>query len=175
MFDSVGNYLYCYNWIRSSLGISKDRLTRQHSIKRDECKHPVVQLSKLKVEEQRLGQYVIMPSEVESSFKVWWRSVDPSATVNVRYPHNKHGKALKPSNSAKTTVMEDFLRFVDMNTQPNGQAADSSGPTHYFLPMFTTVQAPKSGVTNYEEQLRRSVVGEFKVLPNCVGGRCRKR
>ena len=32
MFDSLGNYLYCYNCIISSFGISKDRLIRQQII-----------------------------------------------------------------------------------------------------------------------------------------------
>ena len=68
MFDSMGNYLYCYNCIRASLGVSKDRLTRQRRIKREESKNPVVQMSKSEVEEKRLTQYVIMPGEVESSW-----------------------------------------------------------------------------------------------------------
>lgn len=34
--------------------------------------------------------------------------------------------------------MEDFLRFVDMNSQPNGRSADLSGPTYYFLSKFST-------------------------------------
>ena len=57
--------------------------------------------------------------------------------------------------------MEDFLQFVDINSQPNGRSADSTGPTVYFLPKFTTIQVPKAGVSHYEERLRRSVVGEF--------------
>ena len=48
-------------------------------------------MTKSEVEEQRLGEYVIMPPDAESSFKVWWRSTDPSDTVDVRYPHHKHG------------------------------------------------------------------------------------
>ena len=58
-------------------------------------------------------------------------------------------------------MRERFLDFVDNNTQPNGRSADSSGPTHYFLPKRTTIQTPKVGVTHYEERLSRSVVGEF--------------
>ena len=76
MFDSLGNYLYCYNCIISSLGISKDRLTHQRKIKREESQHPIVQMSKSDVEEQCLGNYVIMPAEIEFSFKTWWRSLD---------------------------------------------------------------------------------------------------
>lgn len=115
-------------------------------------------MTKSEVEEQRLGQFVIMPAELELSFKKWWSTVEPSDTLDVRYPHQKHGNALKKSHSAKT---DKFLEFVDINTQPNGRSADSSGPTHYFLPKFTTIQAPKPGVSHYAERLARSVVGEF--------------
>lgn len=131
VFDSLGNYLYCYNCIKTSLGISKDRLTRQCNIKRRESKQPIVQMTKSDVEEQHLGNFVIMPAELELSFKKWRRAVKPSATID---PHKKHGNALKTSHSAKPKTMEKFLEFVDNNTQPNGRSADSSGPTHYFLP-----------------------------------------
>ena len=161
MFDSLGNYLYCYNCIISSFGISRERLTRLRKVKREEAHHPIVEMSKSDVEEQRLGNYVIMPADIDISFKKWWRCLDPSATVDVRYPHGKHGNALKPSHSAKMSTMEDFLQFIDMNSQPNGRSADSTGPTVYFLPKFTTIQAPKAGVSHYEERLSRSVVGEF--------------
>ena len=96
-----------------------------------------------------------MPSDKEMSFKEWWMSLDPSDTVMVRYPHGRHGNAGRPSNSSKTPLMEDFLSFVDINSQPNG-SADSSGPTFYFLPKFSTIQTPKAGSPNYEERLSRS-------------------
>ena len=38
---------------------------------------------------------------------------------------------------------------------------DSTGPTSYFVSKFKTIQTPKLGVTNYEERLSSSVVGEF--------------
>ena len=63
-----------------------------------------------------------------------------------RYPHNKHGNASKPSNSAKSTIMEEFFHFINMNSQPNGRAAGPLGPTQYFLSKFTTIQAPKHGL-----------------------------
>ena len=79
------------------------------------------------MEVQRLGQYVLMPADIESSFKHWWRSLEPSTIVDVRYPHTKHGNALKHSNSAKKTTLEEFLLFVNINSQPSGRSADSSG------------------------------------------------
>jgi len=161
MFDSLGNYLYCFGCILSSFEISSDRLAHQRKLKREECQNPILQFTKSEVEEQHLGDYVLMPSSVESSFKKWWRSLEPSCNVDVKYPHAKHGNALRPSNSAKKKTMEEFLLFVDINSQPNGRSADSTGPTFYFLPKFTTVQAPKPGVHQYEQRLKRSVVGEF--------------
>ncbi len=120
-----------------------------------------MEFTEAEAEEKRLSQYIIMPTDIETSFTRWWRGLDPSVTVSVWYPHGRHGNAGKKSNSAKTGVMEDFLTFVDMNSQPNGQSADSSGPTSYFLPKFTTIQTPKTSVSNYEERVQRSVVGEF--------------
>ena len=54
-----------------------------------------------------------------------------------------------------------FLQFVDLNSQPNGRSAVSSGPTYYFIPKLATIQSPKVGIANYKGRLRKSVVGEL--------------
>ena len=126
--------------------------------------HPICcdfEKMKTEVEQERLGSYVIMPDSLECAFKTWWRSLPGDAVVKVRYPHSRHGNAGKTSHSAKSSVMQDFLLFVDINSQPNRRSADSSGPTHYFLPKFTTIQMPKAGTPHFEERAMRSVVGEF--------------
>ena len=161
IFDSMGNYLYCCNCISIALGISKQRLANQRRIKREQSHEPIVEMTKAEVEEKRLGDYVIMPEGIETAFHAWWRYVPVDTGVKVRYPHERHGNAGKTSHSAKTAVMQDFLQFVDINSQPNGRSADSSGPTYYFLPKFSTIQSPKLGIALYQERLKRSVVGEF--------------
>ena len=161
LFDPMGNYLYCAACICASLRISKQRLARQRHIKRQQSQQPLVEMTKAAVEREDLGQYVVMPSDLEIAFKQWWRSLDSTVLVNVKYPHERHGNAGKPSHFAKTSVKEDFLAFVDVNSQPNGRSADSTGPTYYFLSKFSTIQAPKHGVSNYEHSLQRSLVGEF--------------
>ena len=118
-------------------------------------------MTKAAVERENLGEYVLMPTDLDIAFKQWWRSLDSAFLVNVRYPHERHGNAGKPSHFAKTSVKEDFLAFVDMNSQPNGRSADSTGATYYFLSKFSTIQAPKPGVSHFEHSLRRSLVGEF--------------
>ena len=114
-----------------------------------------------------------MPDSLDTSFKNWWRAVTPSTTVEVRYPHERHGNAGKTSHSAKTETMDDFLKFIDSNSQPNRRSADSTGPTVYFLPKFCTIQSPKPTDSNYQERVKRSVVGEFNRVQRELGkGEC---
>ena len=102
-----------------------------------------------------------MPAGTVTAFMMWWRGLSSSTVVQVRYPNDRHGNAGKVSHAAKTSILQDFLTFVDTNSQPNGRSSDLSGPTYYFLPKFTTLQTPKVGSSHYEERLSRSVVGEF--------------
>ena len=105
----MGVYLYCCVCICTALGISKSRLSRQRHIKRQLSQNPLVETTKAQVEEKRLGDYIIMPDGVESSFNVWWWSLSASTIVTVRFPYTRHGNAGKAANSAKKTVMDDFL------------------------------------------------------------------
>lgn len=91
----------------------------------------------------------------------WWKQRKDDDVLYVRYPHHGHGLEGKSSNSAKCSIKKDFLEFVDQNCQPNGRSADSGHATHYFLPKFQTIQTPKQGVRNYQERVKRSLVGEF--------------
>lgn len=49
------------------------------------------------------------------------------AMLKVQYPHECHVNAGKVSSSAKFSVTEDVLRFVDSNSQPNGRSVGSHG------------------------------------------------
>ena len=94
----------------------------------------------------------------------WWDSIPAAHIVCVRYPYERHGLAGKTSNSAKAQLCDDFLCFVDRNSQPNGRKSDSHGATHYFLPKFTTMRMPSHGVLRYDEKMATSLVSEF----NCT-------
>lgn len=112
LFDPMGNYLFCCKCVCVALSISKQRLSRQRNIKRSNARDPVVDMTKEDVESQQLGDFVVMPTSVDMSFLTWWRSVDVDDTVQVRYPHHRHGHAGKPSHSSKPKVREDFLATV---------------------------------------------------------------
>ena len=68
-------------------------------------------MTKEDVEGQQLGDFVVMPTSVDTSFLIWWRSVDVDDIVHVCYPHQRHGHAGKPSHSSKPKV-RDFLASV---------------------------------------------------------------
>ena len=119
LLDGMSNILFCSQCIRSIFKISP-RLSRQHDIKRRQYQEPISEVTKQEVKEKRLGEYVLMPEEFNEAFLKWWRSIDPLTKVKVRVPHARHGLAGKTSNSAKTEVLDDFLTFVDSNSQRNG-------------------------------------------------------
>ena len=110
-------------------------------------------MSKGQVEDKSLGKNVIMPDSEELSLKTWWHSLPESTVVSVRLPCITHGNAGKSLNSAKKAVLEDFLAFMNANSEPNGC---SDNPTHYFMSKFSTVQAPKPGCSQYQQCLKRS-------------------
>ena len=160
IFDAMGNYVFCARCVCAVFHISPQRLSRLRQVQRSLFQQPTKEMTKSSVEECKLGAYVVMPQGCDVSFLRWWRSLSDEAAVVVRYPHERHGNAGKVSNAARTSVMEDFLAFVDNNSPPNGRSADSHGPTWYFISKFT-IQSPKKDVHNYDERLRRSVVGDF--------------
>jgi len=91
LFDSMGNYLYC-SCIRTTFGISRLRLAHQRAVKRKQSEEPLREMTKVEVEE-RVSEYVVMPASLDIAFKEWWRSLEPSHTVMVRCPHERHGNA----------------------------------------------------------------------------------
>ena len=70
--------------------------------------HSIVEMTKAEVEEQALGDYVIMPNDEMSTFKIWWRSDPLSSMINVRFPHVQLGNARKPSILARKKCIKRF-------------------------------------------------------------------
>ena len=156
--------IFCSKCIRNALGILYKHLSRQRKVKRSQFNEPIRSMTKQEVLEKNLSQYVIIPEGSGVSFLLWWKSLASDCSVQVHYPYHWHGLAGLPSNSSKTDAKQDFLQFVDNNSQSNGRSADSASATHYLLLKFRTIQTPKKGVCNYESRIAQSLVGEF----NCV-------
>ena len=89
-------------------------------MKRKQSQEPIRSMTKAEVEKERVSDYVIMPLNLDIAFREWWIDLQDSDSVSVRYPHTRHGNTGRQSNSSKASVMDDFLAFVDANSQPNG-------------------------------------------------------
>ena len=98
---------------------------------------------------------------VQCSDPNWWKELEDDDELDVKYPHENHGLAGKPSNRAKTAVLSRFLQFVDANCQPNGRPSDSYSPQFYFLSKFTRIVPPKKNDAHYDEVAKRSVISVF--------------
>lgn len=109
-------------------------------------------MTKKEVIEEKLTNNVIR-DDGTLTFGVWWKTLDDDDTVDVQYPHERHGLAGKTSNHAKQEVMKRFLSFVDMNSQPNGRQASSYSAQFFFLPKFTRIITPREGEKNYDQKV----------------------
>ena len=122
--------------------------------------HPVIVKTKSEVSGLKLEKFVMLPSD-DTNFQSWWKELDDDEEVEIRYPHEQHGLCGKTSNRAKTSVMNDFLTFVDRNSTPNGRQADSKCSTFYFLPKFRRIEPPKPNEKDFDEKSSCSLVSEF--------------
>lgn len=116
IFDPMGNYLFCHDCVRKALGVSKQRLSRQHQVKRKLFQQQEVNMLKKEVEEQKLTAFVVMPLDIEHCFNAWWKDLLEDHEVVVRYPFERHGLAGKVSIHAKTETKEKFFEFIDANS-----------------------------------------------------------
>ena len=99
--------------------------------------------------EKSLAKHVINDDDT-MTFGTWWKTLEDEDTVEVQFPHERHGLAGRVSNHAK---QEQFLQFVDLNSQPNGRQASSYSAQFFFLPKFTRIITPREGEKNYDTKV----------------------
>lgn len=173
IFDDKGNYNYCNRCVVHYLGVGKQRLASLRQTKIARAQSPFVMMTKKNVIEKSLLSHVAMPGDVMLSFPKWWASIGDVDVVKVHNPVGRHGLSGKPSNNAKEQTRQDFLKFVDLHSQPNGRQGASYGAHFYFDSIFTRFAVPKKSVKNYNAMCQRSVVATFNSVQLQLGkGTC---
>ena len=71
------------------------RIQRQRQIKQRQKEQPIVEMSKVEVEDRKLVDFVLRKDEEVLTFADWWKTVDEDEVVEVQYPHKCHGFAGK--------------------------------------------------------------------------------
>jgi len=157
VFDSYGNYLYCFSCIKKILGIGGTRLHRLREIKRQQANAPIIKMRKDQVSMTQIRDIILPTNEVD--ILSWWTSLDEQSTVELRVPPKLHtGK----SNYHKEEILSCFLEFIDNNSQPNGRRVGSHGALHFLNSKFDRINEPLSSEEDKSEQWkRRSLVYEF--------------
>jgi len=157
IFDSYGNYVFCFSCIKSILKVSGKRIHRLREIKRQQAKAPTTRIRKDRVLPEQICD--IVPPITETNVLSWWMSLKDSSVVEVRSTPKLHrGK----SNNNKEEILPRFLSFIDNNSQSNGRRVGSHGPLYFLNSKFDRINAPSSGEADKPESWkRRSLVYEF--------------
>ena len=157
IFDSYGNYIFCFSCIKNILKVSGKRIRRLREIKRQQAKAPTIKIRK----DQILPEQIIdiIPPNDESNILSWWLNLKKSSIVELRSSPKLHkGK----SNNNKEEILPLFLSFIDNNSQANGRRVGSHGPLYFLNSKFDRINAPSSREVNKPENWkRRSLVYEF--------------
>lgn len=157
VFDSYGNYIFCFSCIKTILEVGGKRLHRLRDMKRQQVNAATIHLRKHQVPLERIGD--VVPPVKETNVLEWWMSLEDSSMVELRSPPKLHGGT---SNYRKEELLPRFLDFIDHNSQPNGRRVGSHGPLFFLNATFDRLNAPSvSEVGKPEPWKRRSFVYEF--------------
>ncbi|MCP3931955.1 MAG: hypothetical protein GY705_23010, partial [Bacteroidetes bacterium] len=157
VFDSYGNYIFCFSCIKNILEVGGKRLHRLREIKRQQANAPTIRVRKDQVSTEQTCD-VVVPATV-TNVLAWWTNLEDSSIIEIHNPPKlHHGK----SNNSKEDFLALFLEFIDNNSQPNGRRVGSHGALFFLNPKFDRINAPSASEVGKPEQWkRRSLVYEY--------------
>ena len=157
VFDSYGNYLFCFTCIKNILDVGGKRLHRLREIKRQQAHSPTIRVRKDQISAEQTCD--VVPPATVTNVLAWWINLEDSSMIELHNPPKLHqGK----SNNSKEELLARFLEFIDNNSQPNGRRVGSHGPLFFLNSKFDRINAPSaSEVGKPERWKRRSLVYEY--------------
>jgi len=157
VFDSYGNYTFCFSCIKNILDVGGKRLHRLRGIKRQQASAPTIRVRKDQVSTEQTCN--VVPPATVTNVLGWWASLENSSIIELHNPPKlHHGK----SNYSKEDLLTRFLGFIDNNSQPNGRRVGSHGPLFFLNSKFDRINAPSASEAGKPDQWkRRSLVYEY--------------
>jgi len=157
VFDSYGNYIFCFSCIKNILDVGGKRLHRLREIKRRQAKAPTIRVRKDRISTEQTCD--VVPPATVTNVLAWWTNLEDSSIIELHNPPKlHHGK----SNNSKEDLLARFLEFIDHNSQPNGRRVGSHGPLFFLNSKFDRINAPSASEVGKPEQWkRRSLVYEY--------------
>jgi len=158
IFDSYGNYLFCFSCIKNILKVSGKRIHRLREIKQQQAKFPTIKIRKYQILPEQICD-IVSPID-EPNILAWWMNLEDSSIVELRSSSKLHGG--KSNNNKEEDILPRFLSFIDNNSQSNGRRVGSHGPLYFINSKFDRINAPSiSELDKPENWKRRSLVYEF--------------
>ena len=157
VFDSYGNYIFCFSCIKNILDVGGKRLHRLRGIKRQQASVPTIRIRKDQVSTEQTCN--VVPPDTVTNVLSWWASLENNSIIELHNPPKlHHGK----SNYSKEDLLTRFLEFIDNNSQPNGRRVGSHGPLFFLNSKFDRINAPSASEAGKPDQWkRRSLVYEY--------------
>jgi len=158
VFDSYGNYIFCFSCIMNILEVGGKRLHRLREIKRQQANAPTIRVRKDQVSTEQACD--VVPPATVTNVLAWWTNLKDSSIIELHNPPKlHHGKS---NNSKEEGLLARFLEFIDNNSQPNGRRVGSHGPLFFLNSKFDRINAPSVAEVGKPEQWkRRSLVYEY--------------
>lgn len=104
---------------------------------------------------------VVLPKGCELPASTWLQQQPEQARGMCRNT-KCHGNAGKQSHNVKYEgILNRFLKFVDLNSSPNGHKEESHGSLYYFHPKFTVLRTPSKKDPQYTYKCCHSELFEF--------------
>ena len=120
VFDSYGNYIFCFSCIKNILEVGGKRLHRLRDIKRQQVHAATIHMRKHQVARERICD--VVPPVHATNVLAWWMSLEDDSVVELRSPPKLHRGT---SHYRKEELLPRFLDFIDHNSQSNGRRAKS--------------------------------------------------
>jgi len=88
IFDSYGNYIFCFSCIKNILKVSGKRIRRLREIKRQQATAPTIKIRKDQILPEQISD--IIPPNDKSNILSWWLNLKNSSIVELRSSPKLH-------------------------------------------------------------------------------------
>ena len=143
VFNSLGNYFICfllgtpYSWSFFSTPLQGTIYRKR------QCSEALHSKIILEVEEQNLGERLVMLHGCELSLMAWRKQLPRTATVTVCHPQAHHGNAGRLYTLLKRIPRQTSLLSLPLIHSQMEESANSTSATQFLLSNVWNIQTPK--------------------------------
>lgn len=165
-FDANGNYLMCVRCIAKYLKVSTTTLA---SLWRKKRNHSAYNSGNRKIAIKLLAD-IQFPNEIAkndmNSQRAWIMMQDKDYDLKIRKSSAlpTHVQTYANVINSKSRQLIEYLKFLDVNSIPNGRATSSRGKTHFLSCCFSRNTPYNEKRCDYEKVKQRSLYTRVQIF-----------